>query len=106
MAFFSNLMQKIVLLMGQATSALDAESEAAVQEALDKAMRTVGRSVLVIAHRFACTISLLDTPCNPMSPTNPLGWHQRALHLSGLQEATLNAQSCRVSHLVAHKGSE
>ena len=35
----------------QATSALDAESEAAVQEALDRAMRNSGRSVLVIAHR-------------------------------------------------------
>lgn len=36
----------------QATSALDAESEAAVQEALDRAMRNSGRSVLVIAHRW------------------------------------------------------
>lgn len=37
----------------QATSALDAESEAAVQEALDRAMRNSNRSVLVIAHRSA-----------------------------------------------------
>lgn len=37
--------------MQQATSALDAESEAAVQDALDRAMRTAGRAVLVIAHR-------------------------------------------------------
>ena len=43
----------LVLLPAQATSALDAESEAAVQEALDRAMRTAGRSVLVIAHRHA-----------------------------------------------------
>ena len=38
----------------QATSALDAESEAAVQDALDRAMRTAGRAVLVIAHRYCC----------------------------------------------------
>ncbi len=38
----------------QATSALDVESEAQVQAALDRAMRTTGRSVLVIAHRRAC----------------------------------------------------
>lgn len=43
----------VVLLPEQATSALDAESEAAVQEALDRAMRTAGRAVLVIAHRHA-----------------------------------------------------
>ena len=36
---------------GQATSALDAESEAAVQEALDRA--AVGRTVLCIAHRLS-----------------------------------------------------
>ena len=39
------------LMRMQATSALDAESEAAVQEALDRA--AVGRTVLCIAHRLS-----------------------------------------------------
>ena len=39
------------LIEPQATAALDAESEAAVAGALDRAMRSANRSVLVIAHR-------------------------------------------------------
>ena len=40
-----------LLILDEATSALDAKSEAAVQEALDRAMASSHRSVLVIAHR-------------------------------------------------------
>ena len=40
-----------ILVLDEFTSALDAESEAAVQEALDKAMHTSNRALLVIAHR-------------------------------------------------------
>ena len=40
-----------LLILDEATAALDAESEAAVAGALDRAMRSANRSVLVIAHR-------------------------------------------------------
>ncbi len=40
-----------ILVLDEATSQLDSESEALVQEALDRLMR--GRTVLVIAHRFS-----------------------------------------------------
>ena len=40
-----------LLILDEATSALDTKSEAAVQEALDRAMRGSQRAVLVIAHR-------------------------------------------------------
>ncbi|KAK3243305.1 hypothetical protein CYMTET_47032, partial [Cymbomonas tetramitiformis] len=49
-----------VLLLDEATSALDTESEAVVQEALERAMQN--RSVLVIAHRLS-TVSQADCIC-------------------------------------------
>ena len=57
--------------MVQATSALDAESEYLVQEAIDRAMK--GRTVLVIAHRLSTVknaskviiiyVSAMEDPC-------------------------------------------
>jgi len=43
-----------VLLLDEATSSLDAESERAVQQALDRAM--AGRTTLIIAHRLATVL--------------------------------------------------
>jgi ABC-type multidrug transport system fused ATPase/permease subunit len=43
-----------LLLLNEATSALDAESEHLVQEAIDKAV--VGRTVIIVAHRVRLCI--------------------------------------------------
>ena len=44
-----------ILLLDEATSALDSDSEAEVQEGLNRAMKN--RTVIVIAHRLATTQS-------------------------------------------------
>jgi ATP-binding cassette subfamily B protein len=43
-----------ILVLDEATSSLDAESEALVQEALDRLMK--GRTTFVIAHRLATVV--------------------------------------------------
>ena len=62
---------------GQATSALDAESEALVQEALERV--EAGRTVLVIAHRLSTVKTAQQVAVIDGSVVAEQGTHQELL---------------------------
>lgn len=74
------LLDPRVLILDEATSALDSESEALVQQALDRITRD--RTVLIIAHRLA-TVRRVD---------RILVMEQGQIRESGTHEELLNAQ--------------
>lgn len=79
-----------ILVLDEATSALDSETEALVQEALEKAMH--GRTVFIIAHRLstirqASRILVLERGCIIES-----GTHDELMSLSGRYRELYNRQ--------------
>jgi hypothetical protein len=79
--------QDIVFVpLPQATSALDAESEGLVQEALERA--AAGRTVLVIAHRLST-----------VQGSDQVSWHATMSRLAGMdQRLHMNQRhDCRIA---------
>lgn len=66
------------MLSMQATSALDAESEALVQEALDRV--ATGRTVITIAHRLSTVQSAAEVAVIQGGSIAELGTHENLLH--------------------------
>jgi subfamily B ATP-binding cassette protein MsbA len=86
-----------VLILDEATSALDTESEALVQEALDRLMQ--GRTTFVIAHRLS-TVQIADRiAVMDRGRIVELGSHQELMQLGGLYSRLYSLQFVREAGL-------
>jgi ATP-binding cassette, subfamily B, bacterial len=82
-----------ILVLDEATSALDSESEALVQEALERIM--VDRTVFIIAHRLATVRRANRILVVEKGQVIEAGSHQELLNLSNGRYASFHAQQFR-----------
>lgn len=80
-----------ILLLDEATSALDYQSEAKVQEALDKARK--GRTTLVIAHRLDTVKSVDRVVVIDKGQICEIGTHAELMEAKGIFYQMVTAQS-------------
>ena len=73
------LKDPLILILDEATSSLDSESEKLVQQALDKLM--IGRTSIVIAHRFATIKNADKIVVLQKGEIKEMGTHQELIQL-------------------------
>ncbi|MCC6442646.1 MAG: ABC transporter ATP-binding protein [Armatimonadetes bacterium] len=84
------LAQPRILILDEATSALDSETEAQIQEALDRLMQ--GRTSFVIAHRLSTIINADKIVVMEKGNILEAGNHQELLALGGTYAGLYNQQ--------------
>ena len=81
-----------ILILDEATSSLDSESERVVQEALDKLM--VGRTSFVIAHRLSTIRKADKIVVIDKGAVREVGTHEELMHLdNGMYRSLSNLQT-------------
>ena len=81
-----------ILVLDEATSSLDAESEALVQEALETLMK--GRTTFVIAHRLATVVHADRIIVLKEGRIIESGSHKALLHANGYYASLVRRQAC------------
>jgi ATP-binding cassette subfamily B (MDR/TAP) protein 1 len=79
-----------ILLLDEATAALDTKSESAVQEALDRASQ--GRTTIVIAHRLSTIKKADNIVVMAMGKIVEQGTHQALIDTNGVYSSLVQAQ--------------
>ena len=80
-----------ILILDEATAALDAESEALVQQALENAVQ--GRTTFIIAHRLATVVSADRIVVLRNGHIEEIGTHMGLMHSSGYYASLVRGQT-------------
>lgn len=80
-----------IIVLDEATSSLDAESEALVQSALERLMK--GRTTFVIAHRLATVVNADRIIVLRDSRVAENGWHPELMKLNGYYASLVRQQT-------------
>merc|ERR1711871_1510265 len=84
-----------LLILDEATSALDTESEALVQESIDRLISTGGCTVVLIAHRLSTVLNADTIAVVDKGQIVEHGTHQDLVEKNGLYAQLVNRQESR-----------
>jgi ABC-type multidrug transport system fused ATPase/permease subunit len=92
------LRQPKILLLDEATSSLDTESEASVQQALDRLIGEGGRTIVLVAHRLSTVRNANNIAVLDKGALVEQGTHEQLLEIKdGVYERLVRRQLNKVS---------
>jgi len=81
-----------ILLLDEATSALDVESEAQVQQAIDRLLSGGGRTIMVVAHRLSTVVNADTIAVMDAGRCVEQGTHKELLQIGGIYRSLVQKQ--------------
>jgi ABC-type multidrug transport system fused ATPase/permease subunit len=95
------LRQPKILLLDEATSSLDTESEASVQQALDRLIGEGGRTIVLVAHRLSTVRNANNIAVLDKGALVEQGTHEQLLEIKdGVYERLVRRQLNKVSNRI------
>ncbi|CAM6042906.1 unnamed protein product [Sphagnum compactum] len=95
------LRQPKILLLDEATSSLDTESEASVQQALDRLIGEGGRTIVLVAHRLSTVRNANNIAVLDKGALVEQGTHEQLLEIKdGVYEKLVRRQLNKVSNRI------
>lgn len=95
-----------VLLLDEATSSLDTESEALVQQALDRLISEGGRTVVLVAHRLSTVRNADMIAVMEKGSVVEQGQHEELLERNGVYQKLVRRQLNKVKKIIESDGED